>query len=245
MDDSGTRPGDRDRTDEASASRAGRRDLTSGPRAVDRATLSREGAIKTSRWPRTARRQERIGAVIARRQPTVTIVLEDVHDAHNVSAVLRSCDAIGILDLHLVYDRDTPPQRALHDGTSGSAAKWISPRFHASIEACYASLRESGHWIFATALSQSSVDLYHVDLTQPIALVFGNEMRGVSERAIDLADGRIHIPMQGMVESLNISVACAVALYEVMRQRREAGMYDTPQLDAATRDSLWSAWIRR
>ncbi len=245
MDDSGTKTGDRARNGDAPATRIGLRDLASGPPAVDRATLPQQGGVKTSRWPRTTRRQQRVLAVIERRQPTVTVVLEDVHDGHNVSAVLRSCDAIGVLAVHLVYDRDSPPRGAFHHGTSASAAKWIAPYFHDSIESCYASLREAGHWIFATALRQASVDLYRMNLTEPIALVFGNEMRGVSEQAIELADGCIHIPMQGMVESLNISVACAVSLYEVMRQRREAGMYDTPQMDATSRDALGSAWIRR
>ena len=237
--------GDLVRTGDASAARDLDREVDPLPRAVDRSTLPHQGGIKTSRWPRTSRRQQRIQAVVARRQPTITVVLEDVHDGHNVSAVLRSCDAIGMLDVHLVYDRDTPPRGAFHPGTSASAAKWITPHFHESIESCYASLRQAGHWIFATALGQTSVDLYRLDLTGPIALVFGNEQRGVSGQAIDLADGCVHIPMHGMVESLNISVACAVSLFEVMRQRREAGMYDSPQLDPEIRDRLQSAWIRR
>lgn len=245
MDDSGTTTEGRDGTRYQITGIPEDPAATVEPQAVDRATLVSEGGVKTSRWPRTTRRRQRVQAVVARRQPTVTVVLEDVHDGHNVSAVLRSCDAIGIVDVHLVYKYDTPPRGSFHHGTSASAAKWITPHFHESIEACFASLRESGHWIFATALRQASVDLYRVDLTAPIALVFGNEMRGVSEQAIALADGCIHIPMQGMVESLNISVACAVALYEVMRQRREAGMYATPQLDAATVKSLESSWLRR
>lgn len=183
--------------------------------------------------------------MIGRRQPTVSVILEDVHDAHNASAVLRSCDAIGVVDVHLVYVRDPPPTRAFHKETSASAAKWITTRFHESIETCYETLRAAGYWIFATALRRESIDLYRVDLTQPIALVFGNEMRGVSAEAVELADGCIHIPMQGMVESLNISVACAVSLYEVMRQRREAGMYDAPQLDRQASLAMESAWLRR
>lgn len=183
--------------------------------------------------------------MISRRQPTITVVLEDVHDAHNVSAVLRSCDAIGILDVHVVYVQDRPPARTFDQETSSTAAKWINILFHESIESCYGTLRESGHWIFATALRRESIDLHRIDLTQPIALVFGNEMRGVSAEAVVLADGCIHIPMQGMVESLNISVACAVSLYEAMRQRRKAGMYDSPQLDANALAELESAWLRR
>ncbi len=245
MDGSGAKPGGRDKSDQQVTGTPEPSVPVAEPRPVDRATLVPDGGVKTSWWPRTTRRQQRIRGVLGRRQPTVTVVLEDVHDGHNVSAVLRSCDAVGMLDVHLVYVQDTPPRGSFHDGSSASAAKWISPHVHESIGACYAALRESGHWIFATALRAGSLDLYRVDLTAPVALVFGNEMRGVSAEAIELADGCIHIPMQGMVESLNISVACAVTLYEVMRQRREAGMYDTPQLDAARRESLESSWLRR
>lgn len=217
------------------------------PRAVDRNTLasSRGGAIKTDRFPRTSRRQERIESVLFRRQPSLTVVLEDVHDPHNASAVLRSCDAVGVLDIHLVYVHEEPPRRAFHRTSSASAAKWMRTHFHDSIEACYSVVRAGGHRILATALSPDSHDLYRVDLASPVALVFGNEHRGVTDRAIDLADGTIHIPMQGMVESLNISVACAVTLFEAMRQRREAGLYDTRQLDDATADVLAGEWIRK
>lgn len=245
MDDSGTKTGDRDRGEEPPDGRLRQSGVSLEPRAVDRATLVREGELKTSRWPRTTRRRQRIHAVVARRQPTVTVVLEDVHDGHNVSAVLRSCDAIGILDVHLVYLRDTPPRGSFHHGTSASAAKWISPHFHESIEACYASLRESGYWIFTTALQEASVDLYRMDLTAPIALIFGNEMRGASEEAIALADGCIHIPMQGMVESLNISVACAVTLYEAMRQRLQSGSYEQPTLNDVELHALEADWLKR
>lgn len=213
--------------------------------AADRSTLGEGGVAKTSRWPRTTRRQQRIRSVISRRQPTITVVLEDVHDVHNASAVLRSCDAIGVLDVHLVYVRDAPPKRAFHEATSASAAKWIRIRYHDSIESCFGMLRQRGYWIFATALRHESIDLYRLDLTQPTALVFGNEKRGVSSEAVELADGCVHIPMQGMVESLNVSVACAVSLYEVMRQRREAGMYERSQLDACTTAGLESDWLRR
>jgi len=201
--------------------------------------------VKTARYPRTERRQERITAVLSRRQPSLMIVLEDVHDAHNASAVLRSCDAVGVLDVHLVYVHEEPPRRAFHRTTSASAAKWVRTHFHESIEACYATLRASGMTILATALREDTRDLYEVDLVPPTALVFGNEHRGVSDRGIALADGTVGIPMLGMVESLNISVACAVSLFEAMRQRRAAGMYDAPQLDAAEIDALTETWLRK
>jgi tRNA (guanosine-2'-O-)-methyltransferase len=208
----------------------------------DMAGLSRG---KTSKWPRTSRRQERIEDVLCRRQPTLTVVLEDVHDPHNASAVLRSCDGVGILDVHLVYVDEEPPARSFGRSTSGSAAKWIRLHQHDSIEACYAHLREKGFTIAATALEPDSHDFYSVDLTRPTALVFGNEMRGVSQAGIAGADLTVYIPMQGMVESLNISVSCAVSLYEAMRQRAAAGMYDEPQVGEEERAAIRDEWLRK
>jgi tRNA (guanosine-2'-O-)-methyltransferase len=200
---------------------------------------------KPSRFPRTSRRRERMDAVLKRRQPTLSVILEDVHDPHNVSAVLRSCDAVGVLDVHLIYVHDEPPRTALNRSTSGSAAKWVRTHSYKSIEACFETLRSGGVSIFAAARREDTVDLYSLDLVAPMALVFGNEQRGVSEMAIALADGTVGIPMQGMVESLNVSVACAVSLYEAMRQRREAGKYDILQLDSNERKALAAEWIKK
>lgn len=217
------------------------------PRAVDRNELPavRAEDIKTSRFPRTSRRHERVRSVLTRRQPTLAVVLEDVHDPHNASAVLRSCDATGVLDVHLVYVHEEPPRKAFHRTTSASAAKWVRTHFHESIDSCYGALRARGFRILATALREETHDLYRVNLTDPVALVFGNEKRGVSDQGVDLADGTVGIPMQGMVESLNISVACAVSLYEAMRQRTAAGMYGTPQLSVEEMTSLEEEWLRR
>lgn len=194
---------------------------------------------------RTNRRHQRIQSVLARRQTGLTVVLEDIHDPHNASAVLRSCDAVGILDVHLVYVHETPPRASFGRATSASAAKWIRLHTWDSIEACYAHLREEGFAILATALDHRSRGVYEVNFAEPTALVFGNEKRGVTAEAANQADGTIYIPMQGMVESLNISVACAVTLYEAMRQRMVAGAYDSPSLDADELQQLEASWLRR
>jgi tRNA (guanosine-2'-O-)-methyltransferase len=183
--------------------------------------------------------------VLARRQPDLTLVLEDVHDPHNASAVLRSCDAVGLLRVHLVYVQERVPKESFSRTVSGSAAKWLQLVRHRSIEECYAALRADGFTIYATALAETSRTLYAVDLTRPVALVFGNEHRGVSPAALEQADGSLVIPMMGMVQSLNVSVACAVALYEALRQRRAAGRYDVPQLDEASRVALEETWIKK
>lgn len=200
---------------------------------------------RSDRFNTTQRRVERFESVIAKRQPTLTVVLEDVFDPHNASAVLRSCDAVGVSDIHLVYVNQEPPKKSFGKSSSGSAAKWLDVHFHDSIEACYDYLRKRDFRILATALHEDSEELYSVDFTQPTAVVFGNERLGVSEAGVSGADGTIYIPMQGMVESLNISVSCAVTLYEAMRQRMNAGMYADPQIDAATRDAMLTDWIER
>lgn len=199
----------------------------------------------SSRFPSTERRVHRLESVILHRQPTLTVVLEDVYDPHNASAVLRSCDAVGVLDIHLVYVNQDVPRKSFGRTTSASAAKWLNVHYHDSIEACYAQLKSEGFRILATSLQEESRELYDEDLAAPTALVFGNEKDGVSPDGIAGADGSIYIPMQGMVESLNISVSCAVTLYEAMRQRRARGMYESPQMDGATLDRMLADWIGR
>jgi tRNA (guanosine-2'-O-)-methyltransferase len=213
--------------------------------AVNRRELSSTSLGKTSKWPRTTRRRRRIEAVLQRRQPDLTVVLEDVHDPQNVSAVLRTCDAVGVLGIHLVYTIADVPAVAFARTTSASAAKWIEVTRHVSIDDCYQELRQQGFTIVATALADDTVDLYQTDLRPPTAIVFGNEMRGLSEDAVAKADSRVLIPMFGMVQSLNISVACAVTLYEAMRQRREAGDYAEAKIVDPERTRLIEEWLKR
>lgn len=215
------------------------------PEAADRQALSRSQPLKDGRWPRTERRQARIRSVLARRQPDLTVVLENVHDPHNVSAILRSCDGVGVLRAHAVYSIEEPPSGAFARQTSASAAKWVEVERHGSLAECYGLLREEGFSILVTSIGPESRPLYDWDLRQPIALVLGNEMRGVSAEARNLADGAIQIPMVGMVQSLNVSVACAVCLYEAFRQRTAAGDYETPKLDPARLRALEEDWLER
>ncbi len=198
---------------------------------------------KSGYKPITARRLQRMAAVLARRQPGIAVALEDVHDPHNVSAVLRSCDATGVPDIHLVYDVDEPPE--LSTGVAAGTQRWLTTTQHPTIDECYERLRAEGKTIYATALAGDTLDLYDVDLTAPCALVFGNESRGLSQAAIEGADATIRIPMLGMAESLNISVACAVVLFEAMRQRRLAGLFDGPQLPNEEMRATLAGWLER
>jgi tRNA (guanosine-2'-O-)-methyltransferase len=211
---------------------------------TDRRILAANQPPKPNKWPRTKRRQDRIEEVIDRRQPDLMVILENVHDPHNVSAVLRSCDAAGVLKIALIYTVESTPT-AFARTTSGSAAKWVEIRSFASVDACYSALKVEGFTIYATALNESSRDLFGVDFTEPAAIAFGNEMRGLSQEAIERADATIEIPMVGMVRSLNISVACAVTLYEAFRQRREAGFFTSARIAGDSRSALISDWLRR
>lgn len=191
---------------------------------------------------RSARRAERIKAVLARSQPDLSVVMENIHDPHNVSAVFRSCDAVGVRRVDLLYTLEKFPR--IGKKSSSSANKWIEFRKHRSVDACYSALRAEGFSIYATRLETSSVMLYDLDLRKKVALVFGNEHRGVSDDAVAKADGSFQIPMFGMIQSLNVSVACAVCLYEALRQRLSHGDYESPKIGQEELTLLFEKWIK-
>jgi tRNA (guanosine-2'-O-)-methyltransferase len=193
--------------------------------------------------PRSSKRLERISSVLARRQPGLTVVLENIHDPHNVSAVFRSCDAVGVLRIELLYTSERFPR--IGRKSSSSANKWLDRRQHTSVESCYQTLRKEGFRIYATRLGGDAASLYDLDLTGKVALVFGNEHRGVSPSAADLADMNFFIPMNGMIQSLNVSVAAAVALYEAFRQRLAGGAMNAPAMTGEELRKYYDDWIRR
>jgi tRNA (guanosine-2'-O-)-methyltransferase len=193
--------------------------------------------------PPSERRLQRFRQVLDRRQMDLTVVLENIHDPHNVSAILRSCDAVGVMGVVLLYTVEPFPR--IGKKSSSSASKWLDRRKFRSVDECYAALRGDGLRVLATHLGAAAVPLYSLDLTQPSALVFGNEHRGVSDEAVSKADGNFLIPMAGMIQSLNVSVAAAVALYEAFRQRQAAGCYAGSSLPEEMREKLLLDWIGR
>ena len=178
----------------------------------------------------TERRLKRIREVIYRRQPDLTLVLENIHDSHNVSAILRTCDAVGIDHVSLLYTIEAFPK--IGKKSSASASKWVTRDRYTSVDSCFAALRAKGFAIYTTHINDDSKSLYEYDFTRPVALVFGNEHRGVSEEAVRAADGNVVIPQVGMMQSLNVSVSCAVVLYEAFRQRSLVGAYEGTKFDA-------------
>ena len=190
----------------------------------------------------TEQRVNKIRSVLEKRQPDFSLVLENVHDPHNLSAVLRSCDAVGILEVCLLY-HSGQVEPGIADSSSASARKWLNFKHFNSVINCFNYLRQSGKKIYTTHLGKPAKDLYEMDLTEPIALVFGNEHSGVSDEAYELADGNFLIPQMGMVQSLNISVAAAISVYEVFRQKRIAGHYQKPKLPAEQLNSMLREWL--
>lgn len=192
-----------------------------------------------------ASREQKIRSVIRQSQPDLTVVLENIFDPLNISAVLRSCDAVGVREVFVVYTKAYLDKRGLVLGkkTSGGAFKWIDVYFFDSVEECFRRVRERYGRILATHLGEESRSLYELDLAQPTALLFGNEDEGVSAEALALADGNFTIPQAGFAESLNISVACAVTLFEARRQRESQGFYgENPLLTPGQQEQLFQRW---
>lgn len=189
----------------------------------------------------TPERQERVLAVLKKRQPNLTVVLENVFDPHNISAVMRSCDAVGIQEIYVLNTR-IPPHKKWGPRSSSSADKWLSIYQFTNVVDCFAALRSKYDIILTTHLGSDAVPLYEVDFTRSIALVFGNEHDGVSNEIREKADGNFVIPQVGMIRSLNISVACAVTLYEAFRQKNKAGHYDQQRLSPDVFDILSANW---
>ena len=172
----------------------------------------------------TPEREKRYNDVIHHRQPGLSVVLENVFDPHNISAVMRSCDAVGIQDIYVLNTR-IPRHKKWGRRSSSSAAKWLSVHEFEDTVECFSVLRKNFEKIYTTHLSADAVSMYDIDFTGKIALVFGNEHDGVSDESRALADGNFIIPQVGMIRSLNISVACAVTIYEAFRQKSVAGQY--------------------
>ena len=189
----------------------------------------------------TPERRERLLTVLKNRQKNLTVVLEDVQDPHNVAAVMRTCDAVGIQDLYIITTL-APRRKKWGHRSSSSAEGWLTIHQYTDPEACIADLRKNYNKIYTTHLASDAVSLYDINFTDSVALVFGNERTGVSDKVRSLADGNFIIPQMGMIRSLNISVACAVSIYEAMRQKTLAGHYARPGLPTGEYNTLLEQW---
>jgi tRNA (guanosine-2'-O-)-methyltransferase len=175
----------------------------------------------------TPERLNRINTMLDKRQPDLTVCMEGLHKSHNLAAVVRTCDAIGISDVHAVWKSEEAEVRG---GSAAGSQNWIDVHNYHKTEDAISALKAQGMQILVTNLSDTAVHFTEIDYTKPTAIVLGQEKFGTSDIALELADQDIVIPMVGMVQSLNVSVACSVVLYEAQRQRQMAGMYDMPRL---------------
>jgi tRNA (guanosine-2'-O-)-methyltransferase len=189
----------------------------------------------------TPERNQRLTEVLNKRQLNLTVVLENVADPHNISAVMRTCDAVGIQEIYIL-NTIIPRHKKWGAKSSSSASKWLTIHQFTDVTSCFEALRKKYNKIYTTHLSHDAVDLYDINLTEKVALVFGNEHSGVSNELISLADGNFIIPQVGIIKSLNISVACAVSVYEAFRQKNNAGHYNQPQITGNELIQLRQHW---
>ena len=189
----------------------------------------------------TPERHERLTNVLNKRQPDITVVLENVFDPHNVSAVMRTCDAIGIQEVYILNNKIPPPKKWGYKSSS-TASEWLTIHQFTNVDECFTELKNRYKKIYAAHLGEKSTTLHQLNLTEPVALIFGNETFGVSEELTKLVDGTFIIPQVGIIKSLNISVACAVTLYEAFRQKQNAGHYTAPKLRGEQLINLKKEW---
>lgn len=189
----------------------------------------------------TPERFATIKRVLDQRQPDLTVITDEVHKGRNLSAIMRNCDAVGIDKMHCVI-----PQKGFRNfrGTDLGTHKWVDADVYDCVSQPVGKLQKQGFQVVAAHLSHTAVDYCKIDYTKPTALLLGTEKEGVSEQALDAADHHVVIPMMGMVESFNVSVACAVILVEAQRQRLEAGLYSKSRMDSELYKTRLFRWCQ-
>ncbi len=193
-------------------------------------------------------RIQKIQSVLQKRQFSLTVILENVIDPHNLGAVLRTCDSVGCAEVYVLYTAPQKQKEVLRLGkkTAAGVRKWLDVRYFTDLEKCFEEVRKNYSKIYATALGADAHSIYDIDFTESTAILFGSEKDGVSEAALSKCDGNIVIPQVGMAQSLNISVACAVTLFEAFRQRNEKGFYDENQtIDSEKRQKFQELILQR
>jgi len=189
----------------------------------------------------TESRREKLEFALNRRQPDLTVLLENVFDPHNISAIMRTADAVGIAEIY-VLNTVEPPKNYWAYRSARSAEKWVGVKEYTDFDQCLSDIKQTYHRLLGTYVSNVSGSIFEQDFTKPSAIVFGNEKYGLSKKMLSVCDDLFQIPQMGMVVSLNISVACAVCLYEALRQRTIAAMYAERRISTEMYDSLWESW---
>jgi tRNA (guanosine-2'-O-)-methyltransferase len=187
----------------------------------------------------TPERYEKLKRTLNLRQPDLTLLTEQIHKPRNIAALVRTSDAVGIHELNMVWPWD---KHRPYSGTAMGSDRWVDIVRHESMPNAIDDLQGKGYKVYAAHLSDQAVDYREVDYTVPCAILLGNEKKGVSDTAADKVDKHIVIPMLGMVESFNVSVAAAIILAEAQRQRSLAGCYDQVRLDSKTYQDTFFRW---
>ncbi len=183
----------------------------------------------------------KIKEVLNRRQPDLTVITDNVHKSRNLSAIVRTCDAVGISHVH---SADPDDGFGTHHGTAKGSHRWVKVSIYEGVEKPISLLQSQGFKVYAATLSDRAVDYRTLDYTQPSAILLGAEKWGVSETAVDMADEHIIVPMMGMVESYNVSVAGAIILAEAQRQRDLAGLYNESRMDSELYEKTLFEWAQ-
>ncbi|MBI9112151.1 RNA methyltransferase [Maridesulfovibrio ferrireducens] len=192
---------------------------------------------------RTPQREERIREVLEKRQKDLTLIVDNVWDPHNVSAILRSCDAFGIYGIHLYYTDAEWPDFA--NKSSASGKKWVERTTHTDAAEMVGSLRGKGYQVLRTGFSENARPLMDFDLSKPSAVILSNEHSGTAPELAALVPDEVYIPMQGMIQSFNVSVAAGLILYHGFTQRYAKGMYDKPSFSQEEMDVIVQDWLTR
>lgn len=185
--------------------------------------------------PRSPTRLQKILTLLSNRQPDLTVFMDEVHKPHNLAAIVRTADAVGIGHVHAVFPEDV---KFTGHHTSSGSKRWVTTHKHPDLKSGIAQMKAQGMQVLAAHLSDTAVDFRSIDYTKPTCLLVGSELVGVSDEAAEIADQHVIIPMVGMVQSLNVSVATALILYEAQRQRSGANMYGECKIPQAEVDEI-------
>lgn len=189
----------------------------------------------------TEARKNKVRRVLSLRQPDLRVVLEEVKNTHNASAVMRTCDAAGVMFIEVISAGDEP--LPINEAVSTRADKWVKIRYHSGPEQCFTRLKKEGFQIVATHIGPASLPYHEIDFSRPTAVVFGNEAEGLSEKTLSYADYKVKIPMFGMTQSLNLSVAVGVILYEAVRQRKGKKYFDERRMRESDFRKYCKEWL--
>lgn len=187
----------------------------------------------------TPERFKNLQQVLSQRQLDLTVLMDGVHKPHNFNAIIRTCDAVGVFEAHYVPVAGGYKPFSI---TAKGAQKYVYAHRHETVDDAISQLKAEGKQVLAAHWSERAVDFRSIDYTQPTAIVMGSELKGLSQAAAARVDHHVTIPMMGMVESLNVSVACAVILHQAQQQRLAAGMYDSRDLSDETYERLLFEW---